>query len=64
MRVMVDRELCEANGVCTRIAGEVFQLGDDDRLRVEVDELPATQETAVRAAVRGCPRQALKIIES
>jgi len=60
MKIRVDHQLCEANGVCVRLVPEVFALDDDDRLRV----LEAPGE-ALRArlteAVRRCPKQALTI---
>ena len=34
MRIEVDWDLCESNGVCMGIIPEVFQLGDDDMLTV------------------------------
>ena len=40
MRVRVDRELCESNGVCVRLVPEVFELDDDDRLRVAQERPP------------------------
>ena len=34
MRIEVDWDLCESNGVCMGIIPEVFHLGDDDMLTV------------------------------
>lgn len=60
MRVTVDYEACEANGVCEAIAPEVFELDDDDNLHLK--EKP-TSETAdrVRQAVNSCPKVALSL---
>ncbi len=63
MRIVVDYDLCEANGVCMKTAPEVFLVGEDDRLRVLVPEPPEEQLEKVRAAVRRCPRRALSLIE-
>lgn len=59
MRVSVDVELCESNGVCEGLAPLIFHLGDDDLLQVTAGDVPADQEDAVRLAVRSCPRQAI-----
>ena len=32
MRVILDRDLCESNGVCEGLAPEVFRINDDDEL--------------------------------
>ncbi|MGO9219863.1 MAG: ferredoxin [Streptosporangiaceae bacterium] len=63
MRVAVDRELCEANGVCTGLAPGVFDLDDADYLHILVAEVPAELAGAVRSAVASCPKQALRLEE-
>jgi len=59
MRVVVDRDRCEGNAVCVRIAPEVFQLDDDEYAMVTADPVPVEQETRVRQAIAECPRAAL-----
>jgi ferredoxin len=63
LRIVVDRDLCEANAVCQKNAPEVFRVGDDDVL-VVLEERPgeAVMER-VRTAVKRCPKQALKLVE-
>ena len=63
MRIEVDWDLCESNGVCMGIIPEVFQLGDDDMLSVLQPEVTPENESLVREAVRQCPRQAISIHE-
>ena len=63
MRVIVDPDLCEGNGVCEQVAPEMFRVGDDDRARVLL-ELPAEELRAkLEAAVRRCPRQAIRVVD-
>ena len=38
MRIHVDYDLCEANGVCVKTAPEIFQIDDTDRLHLRVAE--------------------------
>ena len=40
MRVTVDRDLCEANGVCAGLVPAVFFLDDDDELHITEGEVP------------------------
>ena len=63
MRVRVDHDLCESNGVCVRLAPEVFELADDDRLRLKQEQPPETLRARVEQAVRRCPKQALSLVE-
>jgi ferredoxin len=63
MKVDVDFDLCESNGVCMGIIPEVFYLGDDDLLTVLQPEVTPENEERVRDAVRQCPRQAISIQE-
>ncbi|MBL1077505.1 ferredoxin [Nocardia sp. 2] len=61
MKVTVDFDQCEANGICVGIAPEVFDLDDDDQLHVLVDEVPKADEHDVKTAVAQCPKAALKL---
>ena len=59
MRVLVDRDRCEGNAVCVRIAPAVFALDDDDYAMVTVDPIPVEQEAVAEQAIAECPRAAL-----
>ncbi len=63
MRIVVDYELCEANARCMKTAPEIFQVGDDDRLRLLVVEPAASQLEAVETAIKRCPKRALSLVE-
>ena len=63
MRVVVDRDLCEANGICAALAPEVFDLDDEDYLHIVAPEVPPGRADAVRRAVASCPKQALRLAE-
>jgi ferredoxin len=64
MKVTVDPDLCEANGLCVAAAPEVFDLIDDDVVDILVPEPPPEWEPAVIDAVTACPKQALRIISA
>ena len=63
MRVRVDHQLCEANAVCVRLVPEVFELDDDDRLRLTQDPPAEALRSRLAEAVRRCPKQALAIVD-
>ena len=63
LKIVVDRDLCEANGECMRAAPEVFLVDDNDKLIVKMDQPPAELIEKVKTAVRRCPRAALALRE-
>jgi ferredoxin len=63
LRVRVDHELCEANGVCVRLVPEVFELDGDDRLRLKGETAPEALRSRLAEAVRRCPKQALALVD-
>jgi ferredoxin len=63
MRVVVDRDLCESNGVCEGLAPEVFQIDDNDELLILQERPDESLRAKVLDAVRSCPKQALKLEE-
>jgi ferredoxin len=63
LRIVVDRDLCEANGECMRAAPEVFFVDDNDKLVLKMERPPPELEEKVRTAVRRCPRAALTLRE-
>ena len=61
MKIIVDYDLCEANGMCVGAAPEVFDLDDDDNLHLKIAEPTEERRAEVEEAVRLCPRAALRI---
>ena len=61
MRVIIDRDLCESNGVCEGLAPEVFQIDDDDVLQLLQERPDESLRARVQDAVRSCPKQALSL---
>ena len=61
MDLRVDRDLCEANGVCTGIAPDVFDLDEEDELHILRPEPTEDLRARVQQAVAACPRTALSL---
>jgi ferredoxin len=61
MKVTIDWTLCDGNGMCAFEAPEVFELDSNDDLIVLQPTPPQDQRSAVEAAVRTCPKQAITI---
>lgn len=62
MKILVDYDLCESNGVCVKIAPDVFRLDENDELQHN-ESPPAEQHEKVKKAVMRCPRGALRLEE-
>ncbi|HLS75606.1 MAG TPA: ferredoxin [Nocardia sp.] len=62
MKVSVDLDQCEANGICVGFAPDVFELDDDDQLHILTEEVPAERRAEVEDAVAQCPKAALKLL--
>ncbi|MGV9331491.1 ferredoxin [Nocardia sp. NPDC003726] len=63
MRIEIDYQACESNGICTGIVPEVFDLDDQDELHVLRPEVTPEVEARVRDAVAQCPRAAISLSE-
>lgn len=63
MRVTVDMNRCESSGMCTSIAPEIFELGDDGALVVLEPNPTADLAEQLRAAVDCCPVEAISVAE-
>ena len=63
MHVVVNHEICEGHGKCQLAAPEVFEVRDDDRSYVLVEEVGDALRGKVERAIRLCPRQAISWAE-
>lgn len=63
MRVVVNYDLCEGNAYCVKACPEVFEVRDDDRAYLLIENPPESLRGKVDLAVRRCPRQALAIVD-
>lgn len=61
MKVVVDHTLCEGHAKCMENAPEVFEVRDDDRSYVLLEEIPESLRAGVERAVKVCPRAAIRL---
>ena len=61
MRVVVDFDVCQSNGICEGLAPEIFEVRDDGYLYVLQEEPDASLRDKAEAAARACPVQAITI---
>jgi ferredoxin len=64
VKVRVIAERCVGQGMCWIAAPAIFQLSDDDGHSTATGEdVPPQFEQVVRRAVRGCPEEAIEILD-
>ena len=61
MRIIVDRSLCDGNGVCAGQAPEYFMLDASDELQLLKEEVDEADLAAVERAIASCPKAALRV---
>ncbi|GAA5044662.1 ferredoxin [Nocardia callitridis] len=61
MKIGVDLDQCEANGICVGIAPDVFELDDEDILHIAEADVPEGRVTEMESAVTQCPKAALRL---
>jgi ferredoxin len=61
MKIVVDRHACEGNARCSEVAPELFEVRDDDKAFVKIENPPATLQEKLKLAIRLCPRQAISV---
>ena len=61
MKIVIDLDLCEANGLCMDVCDEVFEVTEQDVLVIHEDKMTPERTGAILEAVRLCPRGALTL---
>jgi ferredoxin len=61
MKIVVDRHACEGNARCSDVAPEIFEVRDDDKSFVKLENPPAALQEKLKLAIKLCPRQAISI---
>jgi ferredoxin len=64
MRVSVDSDSCDSNGLCAEQAPEIFQLDSDDVLQVRAGRLDEASWPAAELAARACPKLAITLTDT
>ena len=63
MKIVVDFDKCDSNGVCCGVAPDLFELDDQNFLVIKQEEPGEDQRASLEEAVRGCPTEAISIEE-
>ncbi|MBW8486067.1 ferredoxin [Actinomadura parmotrematis] len=64
MRIEVDADLCQGHALCELEAPDVFEVERKGKVRVLDPAPPEDARAEVASAVRYCPTQALRLLET
>ena len=59
MKIVLDRHACEGNARCAEVAPELFEVRDDDKAFIKLENPPASLQEKLKLAIKLCPRQAI-----
>jgi ferredoxin len=60
-RIVVNVDLCEANGACELVSATVFTFDDDDEMQINHEAAATAELSLLQEAIKRCPRGALKL---
>lgn len=61
MKANVDKDTCIGCGLCPSICSECFDMQDDGKAGVIVDEVPNGAEASAKEAETSCPVNAISV---
>ena len=61
MKTKVDPEVCIGCGLCPSVAPDIYEMGDDDKAHVVVEEVPDDSKSLAQEAADTCPVSAISI---
>jgi ferredoxin len=61
MKAFIDRENCIGCGLCASVCAEVFEMADDGKAQVIVEEVPASLEGCANDAKDQCPVSVISV---
>jgi len=63
MRLRIDQGACQGHNRCAAAYPEIFDLDDDAKALVHIDEIPPEWEDRAQLAIANCPERAIQIEE-
>jgi ferredoxin len=61
MKLFIDTKTCRGQGVCTGIRPDIFDIGDDETVRLRREDFTEADRQDLEDAVFLCPTLALRL---
>lgn len=61
MKANVDQETCIGCGLCTSVCPEVFEMNDNGKAQVKLQEVPTANGDEAKDAEASCPVNAISV---
>ncbi|AOR22305.1 ferredoxin [Clostridium taeniosporum] len=61
MKANVDKDTCIGCGLCPSICPECFDMQDDEKAGVIIDEVPSGAQDSAKEAETSCPVNAISV---
>lgn len=61
LKATIDWDKCEGNGVCARVASEIFTCDDQGNSDVILEEIPEELRAKAMLAMLQCPTNAITV---
>ncbi|WP_433237690.1 ferredoxin [Streptosporangium sp. CA-135522] len=61
MKIAIDRARCAGLGICESLAPKYFEVDGDGELVLLREDMPEEDLDRLRAAIEGCPTEALRL---
>lgn len=63
IKATIDWDKCEGNGICARVAAEIFSCDEEGNSDVILEEIPPALRAKARLAMAQCPTMAILVTE-
>lgn len=63
IRISVNRDVCDGFGNCVLAAEDIFELDENDVVRLKTELVDSNRAAALRRAAYDCPTNAISFIE-
>ena len=64
LKAEIDWDKCEGNGICARVAAEIFSCDAEGNSDVILEEIPDNLRAKAMLAMRQCPTKAITVTEA
>ncbi len=61
MKAHVDKDLCIGCGLCPTVAPDIYDMDEDGKAKVIIDDIPSDKEGEAKEGAESCPVGAIAV---